>query len=745
MSAGDGRFGYFPFGHFPFGESVFVDTLPGYYQSRDTAGRLSALQRAKAYVTDILFQRVEDFSHLRDPDRVRTREDTLRPLLLGREVVPEGVVIRRGGDGACYAGGEFSSPSARFTASDVGRVLRLLSGGTEPTRIVAVVSTAEVLLSPAPTPNAGPIRWEIRDTPDLPGVLVEVMGDLSGIPGGWQIQDGYQGFVLEGRWDYPSRRGPFYRVTGAGTVVGGVLTAPGATFVATDVGSTILLAESAEEDGELAYIHTVLTTTTVEVRRADYSGVSVRDRTVQWFLRQPSRILLAGRTTPRGVVLASGTDAVVTVPGTTATLTVLSAAFVSTDVGRWITLYPPVGSSTGIWHGLVQSVVSATVVTALSTVAAPAWTAVRWELRDAPLSGRSDPLVCAAGPDLLQRLAGDFGLTLDTVEEPWRRRYYVDTFSQWSGQRATALGYAWMKEITGQTATVAPLYRIRTPYVGLFLTSELVEVVSSTEGKSGTTGSLSLYSGSLGAGRLQFTDTSAQFDAADTGRLLHVTAAAISANERYFTIDAVTSPTTVVFRPSEPGYVEAGTLTWSVSELYTDRPPTRVFFDEVNTDVVEAERDPSPPPDTFWADGFGWQTDFGTSMTVTITAVVTADGFRWRVSGTGAGWEAVAAVGWWKVVAAGVSFWLETVPVAVGGGVYAVDVLGAVGPAVGTATLTYVPRARPEPDYCPVPVVLLDASVASGAVGLARFLRLVDRVENQALPAHASLVVRQIV
>lgn len=744
MGAGAGRFGHFPFGRYPFGESVFLDSLPGYYQSRDTAGRLAALQRAKAYVADILFQKVEDFSHLRDPDRVRTREDTLRPLLLGREVIPEGVVIRRGGDGACYAGGEFSSPSARFTASDVGRVLRLLSSGAEPTRIVAVVSTAEVLLSPAPATNAGPLRWEIRDTPDLPGVLVEVVGDLSGVPGGWQILDGYQSFTLEGRWAFPSKRGPFYRATGAGTVASGVLTAPGATFAATDVGSLILLAEAAEEDGELAYIHTVLTTTTAVVRRADYSGGAVRDRAVHWFLRQPARILLAGRTVPRGVVLASGADAVVTTPGTTATLTVPSAAFVSSDVGRWVTLYPALGSSTGIWHGLVQSVVSSTVVTALSAVAAPAWTSVRWELRDAPLSGRADPFVYAAGPDLLQRLAGDSGLTLDIVEEPWRRRYYVDTFSQWSGQRATALGYAWMKEITGQTATVSPLYRIRTPYVGLFLSSELVEVSSTAEGKSGTAGSLSVYSGPLGAGRLQFTDAAARFDAADTGRLIHVTVADISANERYFTIDAVTSATTVVFRPSEPGYVETGTLTWGVSELYTDRPPTRVFLDEVNTDVVEEVRDPTPPPDTFWADGFGWQTDFGTSMTVTITARASAGGYRWRVSGTGLGWRAVVAVGWWKVTAAGVDFWLETVPVETGG-VYDFDVLGAAGPTVGTATLTYVPRANPEPDYCPVPVVLLDVNVASGATGLARFLRLVDRVENQALPAHASLVVRQIV
>jgi hypothetical protein len=736
VAAGAGRFGHSPFGVAPFGEVTFVDAIPSYYRDGDVGGRLAKLQAAKAGVMDRAFQKVERVLELRDPELARTAEDTRRSIRLGRVVQPEGEVLRRGVDGAVFTGGEFESAAAGFTRSDRGALLRLVTGSRETARIMAVLSETTVLLSPPPRADAGPLRWELLATPELDGVMLEVPDDVSDLAEGWTLSDGSRPYTIRGRWEYPRLQGPHALQLGEGTLTSALLTAPTASFGVQDVGALVHVSYG-EDKGVLLRVTYVQSATAVGVKVAR-TGLDPEDGAVAWFLRPTPRVFLEGGVAPYGAVTSSGVDASVLVPGTTATVQMLSARFTDADVGRWLTVSPPVGATQPPWEARILSVVGPTAVTLASTVFLPAWASVPWELRDAPTAVPESPLVTVNAPDLLTLLARDASLELDTREEVWRRRYYLTSQPTWSGQKGTAEGYEWMAEVTGQNATVQPLYRVRGSYLDLIPTAALIEVRATDAGLFGAAGVLSVLSG-----RLRLTDPDAAFTPTMVGQSIHVLSAVAAANERFFTIARVVSSTTVEFRPGEHGFAETG-VAWALAETFTTLPPSRVRFDEVDGDVVESVRDPAPPPNTFWADGFAWQTGFGTAMPVSVTLVTPAGEYRWTLEATGAGLQAVSAVGWWKLIdGAGVEHWLETVPN--GGPTYTFEVRAKEAPSLGSASLEYQCRTEPESDYCPVAVGLLDVYVTVGTGTTERFQRLVSRVTGQVLPAHVRLVARQVV
>jgi hypothetical protein len=97
--------------------------------------------------------------------------------------------------------------------------------------------------------------------------------------------------------------------------------------------------------------------------------------------------------------------------------------------------------------------------------------------------------------------------------------------------------------VSGFTITAEQLYRVSLDLAPTVPDVNEVELRESAVGREGSNGQFTAV-----AGTVEFSATTAAFRAGDEGRLLRIQNAAISGNNRYYTIDTVVSATAVRVR-----------------------------------------------------------------------------------------------------------------------------------------------------------------------------------------------------
>ena len=258
---GSGPFGHEAFGEWKWSREVLYETLPQIYRLEDELRDYVLEKYFEGYRAsyDNIRRKIANFRDLRDPLRVRTQYDEVQILRLGKVIPSRGLIEQTGLDGLIDAFRNFSSPSSRFTSTDVGKEITVLQsdilGNNKTVTITSIVSRTSVSTDPKLAVDPGPFRWELRSyLGEQDYVTVEVQdGDVSTVTPGWELTDGSGQFLVRARRQLNRPEDEKLLLTdreGAdGTVnADGYFVSPSAIFTQRDVGKKITTSGAEEDD-----------------------------------------------------------------------------------------------------------------------------------------------------------------------------------------------------------------------------------------------------------------------------------------------------------------------------------------------------------------------------------------------------------------------------------------------------------------------------------------------------------------
>jgi hypothetical protein len=662
---GSNPFGADPFGDWDWGKRVFFEQIPELHRLADPANGSPhekwAATQAKSFSD--LRRKIRDFGTLRDPRMVRTEFDEQETLVLGARLVVQGTVEQRGVRGTVTGVRVFTGDRAHFTFADLGKTLAI-SGSANPLNnrsviVAGVLSATQVVTDPPLELDVGPLRWELRAkvNPKPDEITIEILrGNVQNLAPGWRISDGYASFEVLGRTQFKESEDERKLLTdreGEDGVIDafGRLTSATAAFIQADLGRKLVLSGSSIVTNEgLFEITEVVSSTTVVLDQVLTPDVGP----LFWGIRRRAEIVIRGPAVPTGIMEQGGEGA--TVPLVPGRLEVPLGQFTNADIGKLITIRADGSPSNGTYEILAVNGSTNIDVSVAIPVGA---TTYHWEVRT-PTNFGDETQVLANAPSLLQYLAQDFGIEVDTRDDEEFQRRWVESVSRWIGMKGTEDGYVFLGQLTGFTVTVLHLFRVTQE---IYLASPIGDRYAVGEdgpGRSGTDGSLV-----AGVGAVDFTSPTAAFEPTDVGRHIEI-AGSGSGNDGLRTIESVISATQVRFRAIDTATVpdaSNGALVWRIVRLYSSNAPFLPVYDEINTDIAR-EENPTWTPDTYC-----WESNGTIEAEVSITSVTPAAlspfPITYTVVGDGA-WDIVSGlgVGKWRLTdSLFVDYYLESIPV----------------------------------------------------------------------------------
>ena len=768
-SFGSGPFGRGPFGGSRWSRMVFWESLPEVYRLQDEnqGGVLEQFSNGIRPSFDLVKSKADSYFDLRYPLTCRTQYDEVVTLRLGKQIVQLGELEQRGLDGAVDTIRQFSSAVGRFRNEDVGKELIITGSSIESNNtkvfVSRVIDPNTVLTDPLLAQDAGSLRWELRPHLEVSAdhITVQVQsGYVDQIFPGWTINDGRGDYEVVARRHFPADRQAKQLFTeqegqdGYLTSVG-TFQSPSALFFPKDIGKKLVVTGSSVEGNDGVYEILSLTAGSPQTVELDNTTLVTDPGPLYWALLPRPELDVVARVSFRGVADQEGVDGVVQVPSTLYSDT---AAFVSDDAGKWISIRGSQLGNDGLFK--ILSVVTPTEVTLDVTFAAPESSLV-WEVRD--YTGIGDTVqVQAHAPSIIEYLARDFGITIDRRENEDKQRKWVYNIAGWTNIKGTENGYTYVGRLAGFEVTVRRLFRITLPIynviVSLGFADAVVEYGESDPGRYGSDGNLTSLGGSI-----FFSSSTAQFQAYDVGRQILIGHADTPGNNGLYTIGAVISSTEVEFVASAsavtPDYGSGGTLAdptvrWSIIRLYTTQPPMLPRYDDLVHSVMKniilwkgiGEFD---------VDKFCWETDWDADIPIDLISVLPLAIGLWTVvvqtpAGQPGSADAISGVGQWQFLDTdGNVYYLQDVPVDLGGGQFSFTVNALLAPALGgpeDPILRYTCVEALSCEFCASNKILITIEVgpelitATGAEVENLLQRALDRME-QAKPIHVEFVV----
>lgn len=748
---------------------VFWESLPEIYRLQDE-GYDHLLEKFSDGVRpsfDLVRRKAEDYFDLRYPLACRTQYDEVATLRLGKQIVQLGELEQRGLDGSVDGLRQFSSVVLRLRNDDVGKELIITGSAIDANNTTALISrvvdSTTCLTDPILEVDAGPVRWEVRPHLVRPDdeITVQVQsGYVGDIFPGWVVYDGRADYTVLARRHFPADRRakqPFIEQEGEDGVLitGGFFQTASGTFFAKDIGKKLVVTGSSIEGNSGRYEITDILAGSPQTITLDSSSLTADVGPLYWALMPRPELDLRSRVSFRGVTDQEGVDGVLSLPGT---LGSVAGAFISDDVGKWVSIRGSQLGNDGLYE--ILTVVTPTEVV-LDTVFPSAETGLVWEVRD--YTGIGDTVqVEAHAPSILQYLAQDFGIQIDRRENEDKQRKWVNNVAGWTNIKGIENGYIYVGKLAGFIVTVWKLYRISQPmYERLVLlgqASMLVEFGESGSGRDGQDGKLTFDVGFV------LTSATATFHAYDVGRQLLLDNCADLANNGMYTIGEVISPTSVRFDAAAavatPEYGTGGTLLdptvrWGLVRLYTTRSPLLPHFDDFVHSLMKEIIAFKAIGTEFDVDKFCWEEDFDTDIPIDLISVTGTSVNLWTIvvetpAGQPGSADVITGVGNWQFLDTdGNVYYLEEVPTDLGGGQFSFTANAIIAPAQGGAE---DPILRYECDeawscaYCGSNKILINIGVgpeltaATGSEVENLLQRALDRME-QARPIHADFVV----
>ena len=637
---GSGPFGGGPggFGEHDWSRAVLYTALPEPFRVEDEnqGDPLLKYSQAQGQVFDALRRNIRDFGDLRDPLLVRTRYNDTEIVYLGKRLDAISEIEQSGVEGSVAANTQFQATRARFKAEDVGKLLFVenstVLGNNRTVKIATVISQNTIATEPPLLPDAGPLRWSLRDETDSETATFEVLsGDVSRVGPGWILTDGLVLLEVSARRQFKNDGTHTQQTDQEGTdgiLSSGTLTSATARFSQQDVGKRLTLSGSVHHENDVkTEVQEVLSPTTVVL--AD-PGLVDDTGPLTWALLKRAEITLASSAALTGHILQEASNASTTAPDT---ISAPGARFTTDDVGRYITLYKD-GSANNDSYQItaVNNGIEVTVSGTLVSDAGP----FLWNLR-AP-TALDDPLsVEVYAPSLLGYLAEDHGVSIDTRESEEFQRRWVASVPRWMNRKGQRDIYEYLGKLTGFDVTVTPLYRVSGEALqeGLVISFEIVG--EALEGRYGFgNGTLTLVGSAV-----RFSSPDASFTEGDVGRQIEVSGSAGGSNDGLRTIETIIDPTTVEFDLLDTmvGLSETD-LDWRIVRLYTSLPPGMPVVDEINEDLMVFLKTPIPVQSA--ADGSLVSTNRLTTPSGQFTSLDVAH--RVVISGSGSGNDGVYSV-----------------------------------------------------------------------------------------------------
>jgi hypothetical protein len=680
---GGGTFGTEDLGEYAWARRVLYDLAPDIYLRADTDLDYVLRQYSDAIGMSFteLRRKIASFADLRNPRAVRTQYNETGLLRLGRVTTVRKPVEQGGLLGSVSVLSEFVADRGRFTEADVGKELTL-SGSSVATNnrsaiVTNIVSSRRVLTTPPLTVDAGPLKWELREleASDKKTTIVGVFaGDVENIAPGWVLTDGYTECVVRARAQFKAATDERKLLTQQEGLDGSInallrFTSPTIALTSRDVGRQLVISGAVNPENVGRFEIVDVLSSSVAILNST-SLIFEPTGELVWALLRDAELTLEGTSVIAGAVEQSDEDGEVSAAGPPATFKATSANFTSVDVGKLLTVHKLGSANNGTYE--VLSVVSYNELTLDATLAVEA--GLHWELR-APTQIGDGTQVEVRASSLIQWLAKDFGVEIDTREDEEYQRRWVESVPSWAQLKGNAKSYEFVASLTGFDAEVFGLYRVsQEVYLACLAAGGTVhEIGEDGPGRFGTDGSLTLV-GAL----VQFSAPTAAFSATDIGKVIDI-AGSGGGNDGLRTIASVVNATTVQFRAVDAmtGTTDPnnGALAWYVTRLYSEQAPTLPVQDEINVDLMTHlktsavftidkycwEQSPSP-----WSTLLG-PGDAGDGRIHIIAATPAgASVFPQTYTVTGRGdFEVVVGlgIGKWKLTdSGGAAHYLETVP-----------------------------------------------------------------------------------
>jgi hypothetical protein len=588
---GSGPFGGGPggFGEYDWSRASLYFAAPEPYRLEDDRADQLFLKysQGQGLIFDILRRKIREFGDLRDPLRVRTKFNETQIIRLGRRVDPQEPIEQSGIEGRVEASTVFSAVRARFKPQDVGKLLIIenskVLGNNRTVKIAVAIDTNSVATEPPLAVDTGPLRWSMRAESDEEDVTFEIdAGDVESVNPSWILTDGFVELEITGRRQFlldETHTQQTDQEGQDGTISAGVFSAPSASFSQADVGKRFTITGSATPENNVkTEISEVLSATTIVLS----ATLADEQFPLTWALLKRARITLGSSAALAGFIEQSAATATVTAPNV---FNAPNARFSANDVGKLITLRADGDPNNGTYE--VASFVSSSQVILDATLAAGG--PYFWQIRQQ--TGLDDPTTIQVfAPGLLDYLAQDFGVTIDTREPEEFQRRWVASVPRWMNQKGMEETYQYLARLTGFEISLTPLYRVSQSIYEDSPTLTVLLVGESGAGRSGTANGALTLVGSL----VRFSSPTALFVASDVGKQVEVTGSGFS-NDGVRTIVTVISATEVEFRMADTmnGASDTG-LDWRIVRLYALEAPGLPVMDEINVDLMTYLKTPIP-------------------------------------------------------------------------------------------------------------------------------------------------------
>lgn len=626
---GSGPFGTDPFGEFNWSRRVLFEQAPEIYRTADLeqGEYFRKYAEAQGVSFDNLRLKIGFFSNLRFPELVRTEYDETTTLRLGEVQRIEGPVQQSGLLATVSGVQAFTTLRGRFTFNDIGKELSVsgsaLGSNNRRAVITSIVTPTTVLTNPPYLPDAGPLRWSLREAKasTVEETIVEVLGgDVSEVTPGWILTDGFADFTVQSRQQFKAAASERALLTDRegsdGSIAIGTLrfASPSANFTSKDIGKHLTISNTVnpvENEGRFEILDVESATEAVLDAPA---LVSEPTGTLVWAVLRRPMLVLRGSSTLRGPVEQTGDSGSVFAAGPPGVFDTISGRFSATDVGKLFLIHSPGDTNNGTYE--VLSVLSATRLR-LDTTLVITGATFHWELRD-PTGVGDETQVEVRAPSLLQFLAQDFGIEIDTREDEEFQRRWVYSVSKWIGLKGTRDGYDYLSQLTGYSARVpgvltSALYRVTQDIydAALVAGADAWAVGEADEGRSGRGGDLITIGG---FGTFETTGTFV-FTQGDVGRSLEISGSS-AGNDGLYTIEEVSDDNNdgtldrLRFRAADSLAADesdpidtVGSFDWRIVRLYSEEAPLLPVMDEINSDLMTARKTAA----VFTVDKYCWE------------------------------------------------------------------------------------------------------------------------------------------
>lgn len=706
---------------------------------------------------------------------------------------------REANDGTVDALGTVGSATYNFKQTDIGKLL-FVSGEEDTTgglhEIVAVESGRAVIgrldVPGANNDPQGKLTYRYKLTADRPVSIRHIVEEGADLP-------------LEVTFQSDARNQNRFDVTVrlATNAAQEPVSIP--SQVATAVAAHPIVSKFVEAD------RTVPTGTETPVGECDRLPIKGRrlpetTRGLFWALRPFARITLQGDL-PLGAVDGENWDLQVPPDAfgdplhpsdSTTRVFAASSPFRAGDIGKLLSIHGSTAGNDGSYEILAVSGdgSKATIAAYLQVDTNERY----WERRTTPLI-RPDPTrlnptnieVKANAQSLLDILAYDFGIAVDTQQIEERQRSWVRQVSQWIAVKGTEEAIRDVAHLSGFTVEVDSLFTA-VPHPNTAPSASALGydfLFVGDDGRIRYTGTLTNV-----GGYAEFSDPTQAFLPSDAGRVLNIgnSGASGPSNDNFWVISDVLNSTTVrLYQPAIGGSLgpptpinftepNNGTLFSTVGQLFADVQPSFVLMDDVELDylavmcdVVGRDQYNRPGIDVFCrvrpvivgstavipeavsACG-GSQIVSITSVSNVHTVLVQGDDLSVFIGG---GWKLTdsdlnelfidapptlvslgTAVPVTHTDLNGDSQTVDTYPNAI----YSITVSSTVPPVTGPVAFTYICTLVIDCHFCPSYRVLIDLTadriLSEGALANDRAFERTVRLIDQTLPAHVEAIYR---